>query len=257
MLSRSSLGHDAGSTPFLSAFSAVRDRQAGGPLSPVVTGSGRGWEGAATACLRAGVTTCGPAGSSHLQAGRDTPSAGIGAASLSVPKAPHTAGRPPPTDGAAWTEPRFSQAPWSQVSSSQFSRRPVLGSAGPHVSGRPAPRPPARPPALRTRPRRAPYQFTIRAASFCAMNGRSPRASHTARQTQRRPCGMAKRCPAARRAEELPGPCPRKPPPLALPQDGHAASAGVAQLPGAALAGTPTAGSVLCPVPSGELRPGF
>lgn len=37
----------------------------------------------------------------------------------------------------------------------------------------------------------APYQFTIRAAPFSAMNGRSPRASHTARQIQMRHWGMA------------------------------------------------------------------
>lgn len=57
---------------------------------------------------------------------------------------------------------------------------------------------------------RTPYQFTVRAASLSAMSGRSPLASHTARQTHRRQWGMATRRPGPL-AGTGHGPDPRPP----------------------------------------------
>ena len=58
-----------------------------------------------------------------------------------------------------------------------------------------------------------PYQFTVSAASFSAMRGRSALASHTTRQIQRRHWGIAKEMPSlspggagARRGQDPPPP---------------------------------------------------
>lgn len=130
---------------------------------------------------------------------------------------------------------QFSQSPLVLTSTQlypHFSKRPPPGASG------------SQPFKTQPPPLRAPYQFTVSAASFSAMNGRSPLASHTARQMQRRRWGIAKagrppRCLQAAGRAQPPGP---RPPEAAVCCHPNAAGAsggrgGHPQLLGAPLAG--------------------